>query len=162
MEGAQLRPTAVDADSHKRMVEIPDDIFGSPTAVELPPIKVPLQSADRQANEPCVSKPVMVSQRKTLGIVRLLTGITLAFGLGAFFRFPATALFLLPFIGVALAVAWGWTIARTVSLVIFASGFMSQATSIFVIPFTWPLRFVFFLALVGAFVMMIGWQTKEL
>jgi hypothetical protein len=144
------------------MATIPEDIFGSVTPVELSAITMPAQSNDRQLTEPSVSRAVSSNQQQPLGIARLLVGIALASGLGVLFRFPVTALFLLPFVGVALAVAWRWMIARTVSLVIFASGFMVQATSIFVTPFTWPLRFVFFLALIGGFVLMISWQTKEL
>jgi uncharacterized membrane protein YczE len=38
----------------------------------------------------------------------------------------------------------------------------AQATSLFVTPFTWPLRFIFFFVLVGAGVFFYGTQTNDL
>jgi hypothetical protein len=46
----------------------------------------------------------------------------------------------------------------TVLLAVFAS----QATSLFVTPFTWPMRFIFFFVLVGAGVFFYGTQTNDL
>jgi hypothetical protein len=38
----------------------------------------------------------------------------------------------------------------------------AQATSLFVTPFTWPMRFIFFFVLVGAGVFFYGTQTNDL
>jgi hypothetical protein len=46
----------------------------------------------------------------------------------------------------------------TVLLAVFAS----QATSLFVTPFTWPMRFIFFFVLVGAGIFFYGTQTNDL
>ena len=44
----------------------------------------------------------------------------------------------------------------------FASGFLAQTTSIFFTPFTWSMRFAFFVAMLGALVLLIVWQTRDL
>jgi hypothetical protein len=85
-----------------------------------------------------------------------------ALGLGFIFRFPAAVMFVLPLGGVAVVVAARWRWGRHIAVAFFVSAFLAQATSIFVTPFTWSLRFIFFLALVGSFLLLIVWQTREL
>jgi uncharacterized membrane protein YeaQ/YmgE (transglycosylase-associated protein family) len=55
-----------------------------------------------------------------------------------------------------------WRRGAHVAATVFAAGFLTQATSIFVTPYTWWLRFAFFLTLIGAYVVLIVWQTREL
>jgi hypothetical protein len=101
-------------------------------------------------------------QRPSLGLQRLILYPVVVTGLGLLFKFPATALFLLPFIGIALAVVSRSAHARPIALVASSSAFATQATSIFITPFTWPARFAFFVALFGGFGALAHSQLKHL
>ena len=92
------------------------------------------------------------------------TGAALtAVALGLVFRFPLPVLLILSVAGAAVVVAAArWRRGAHVAATIFAAGFLAQATSIFITPFTWWLRFGFFGTLIGAYVLLIVWQTREL
>jgi hypothetical protein len=86
-----------------------------------------------------------------------------AVALGLVFRFPLPVLLILAVAGAAVVVAASsWRRGAHVAATIFAAGFLAQATSIFITPFTWWLRFGFFGTLIGAYVLLIVWQTREL
>jgi hypothetical protein len=88
--------------------------------------------------------------------------VVAALSLGFLFRFPTPVMFVLPFGGMAVVVAAKWRWGRHIAVTLFLSAFLAQATSIFVTPFTWWLRFIFFLTLVGSLLLLVVWQTKEL
>lgn len=86
-----------------------------------------------------------------------------AVALGLSFRFPLPVLLVLSVAGAAVvAAASRWRRGAHIAATIFAAGFLAQATSIFITPFTWWLRFGFFGTLIGAYVLLIVWQTREL
>jgi hypothetical protein len=78
------------------------------------------------------------------------------------FRFPPVVLIAAPLVGVGVALAWRWRWGVSVAMTVAVSAFLAQATSIFVTPFTWPLRFGFFLVLVATLMLLLAWQPKEL
>jgi hypothetical protein len=82
--------------------------------------------------------------------------------LGVLFRFPAALLFVLPFVGIGLFLATRSSHARPFAFTLFASGVAAQATSIFITPFTWPLRLGFFVALFGGVGAIIRSQVSDL
>jgi uncharacterized membrane protein len=86
-----------------------------------------------------------------------------AVAFGLIFRFPLPVLLVLAVAGAAVVgAASRWRRGAHVAATVFAAGFLAQATSIFVTPFTWWLRFGFFGTLIGAYVLLIVWQTREL
>jgi len=97
-----------------------------------------------------------------IGAFRLLASAGGALLLGWLFRFPPALLFALPFAGLAVGVVGRRRALRGPTIALLGAAFMAQATSIFVTPFTWPLRFVFFLSLIGGLGLMIRWQMKGL
>jgi hypothetical protein len=77
------------------------------------------------------------------------------------FRFPLWCVLLA--VGAAVAgelIAWR-PVRRCYWAVVLSAG-LAEITSIFVSPFTWPLRFGFFLVLLGAGVYLYGTQTNDL
>lgn len=88
-----------------------------------------------------------------------VVGVT---ALGMLFKFPMAAQFMLPFAGVGLAIATRYPLTRVLAWILFSSAIATQATSIFVTPFTWPLRLGFFAALFGAFGALFRSQTNDL
>ena len=97
-----------------------------------------------------------------IGAFRLLASAGGTLLLGWLFRFPPASLFALPFAGLAVGVVGRRRALRGPTIALLGSAFMAQATSIFVTSFTWPLRFVFFLSLIGGLGLMIRWQMKGL
>jgi hypothetical protein len=86
-----------------------------------------------------------------------------AVALGLVFKFSVPVLLTLAVAGAAVVYcAARWRRGGHVAATIFAAGFLAQLTSIFIGPFTWWLRFGFFGALVGAFVLLAVWQAKDL
>ena len=59
-------------------------------------------------------------------------------------------------------IARRWRSGGLVASTVFAAGFLAQVTSIFVTPVTWWMRFTFFTVMLGALVLLIVWQTREL
>ena len=112
-----------------------------------------------QAAKPRPSEP----RSRRISPQRAACAALIAVALGLVFRFPVPVLILLALAGAAVVVAAArWRRGAHVAATVFAAGFLTQATSIFVTPFTWWLRFAFFLALFGAYVVLIVWQTREL
>lgn len=97
-----------------------------------------------------------------LSLTRIASGLVLAGATGILLRFPGWMT-----LGSLCAVVIGEAFAEwpRISRVYWASlvaALCAQATSIFVTPFTWPMRFGFFFALLGAVVCFYGAQTKDL
>lgn len=103
-------------------------------------------------------KPV----RREVTLARAVVGVVTAVALGAVFRFPVQVLLVLSFVGLGVVIARRWRWGGLVGSTVFAAGFLAQATSIFVTPFTWWMRFTFFAVMLGALVLLIVWQTREL
>jgi hypothetical protein len=101
-------------------------------------------------------------RRAGYGLGRLVAYAAFVTGLGILFRFPTTLLFLMPFAGVALAVVTRSASARPFAFTLFTAAFAAQVTSIFITPFTWPLRFGFFVALFGGFGALTRTQLRDL
>ncbi len=112
------------------------------------------QSAEHELPEP--------PAHRTLTPARVAAAVLTALALGFLFRFPVVAMLLLPFAGLAVTVASRWRWGGTIAGTVFASAFLAQVTSVAVTPFTWWMRFVFFLALIGAYVAFIARQLRHL
>jgi hypothetical protein len=80
---------------------------------------------------------------------------------GFILRFPMPLFLLLPFAGLGCAVATKSAPLGVCARVALAAGVLAQATSIFVTPFSWWLRFAFFAVLIGAIVAMSAWQIRD-
>ena len=114
--------------------------------------------ANSPVAQPRAGREPRAIRRITPGRAALYVGVTT--GLGILFRFPTPAMLILPFAGLGLVVLARRRRGGAVASIVFASGFLAQMTSIFVTPFTWPMRFGFFAALIGALVAMIAWQLR--
>lgn len=100
--------------------------------------------------------------RREITVARAVAGVVTAVALGAVFRFPFQVLLLLSFAGLGVVFARRWRSGGLVASTVFAAGFLAQVTSIFVTPVTWWMRFTFFAVMLGALVLLIVWQTREL
>jgi hypothetical protein len=100
--------------------------------------------------------------RREITVARAVAGVVTAVALGAVFRFPLQVLLLLSFAGLGVVFARRWRSGGLVASTVFAAGFLAQVTSIFVTPITWWMRFTFFAVMLGALVLLIVWQTREL
>ncbi|HEY5058172.1 MAG TPA: hypothetical protein VII51_04060 [Gaiellaceae bacterium] len=100
--------------------------------------------------------------RRQLNPAHVVAAVIAAVALGLVFHFPLAAMLLLPFAGLAAAVASHWRGGTPIALTLFLSGFLAEVTSIFVTPFTWWMRFGFFLTLIGAYVLFITRQARHL
>jgi hypothetical protein len=105
--------------------------------------------------------PAAVARTKVTPTMSAIAMIV-AVALGLVFRFPLPALVLLPFGGLAVVMARRWRWGAHVASTLFLSAFLAQATSIFITPFSWWMRFLFVLALAGSPLLLFVWQTKEL
>jgi hypothetical protein len=84
-------------------------------------------------------------------------------GLALLFRLPLVVLLAAPLAGIGVAVLAGrWPRSGSVVTTLAASAFLSQVTSIFVTPFTWPLRFGFFAVLIATLVLFLPSPAQEL
>jgi hypothetical protein len=102
-------------------------------------------------------------RRRRLSPSRAVAGAVTAVLLGLLFRFPVPVLLVLAVAGAAVVfAATRWTRGAEFAATIFAAGFLAQMTSIFISPFTWWLRFAFFGTLIGSYVLLFVWQTKDL
>jgi hypothetical protein len=120
----------------------------------IPAPLVPLEQAAQ-------AEPVRPARREVT-LARAVVGVVTAVALGAVFRFPLQVLLVLSFAGLGVVIARRWRLGGLVGSTVFAAGFLAQATSIFVTPFTWWMRFTFFTVMLGALVLLIVWQTREL
>jgi hypothetical protein len=103
------------------------------------------------------------NRRRRLSPSRAVAGAVTAVLLGLLFRFPVPVLLVLAVAGAAVVfAATRWTRGAEFAATIFAAGFLAQMTSIFISPFTWWLRFAFFGTLIGSYVLLFVWQTKDL
>jgi hypothetical protein len=107
------------------------------------------------------AEPVRPARREVT-LARAVVGVVTAVARGAVFRFPVQVLLVLSFVGLGVVIARRWRLGGLVGSTVFAAGFLAQATSIFVTPFTWWMRFTFFTVMLGALVLLIVWQTREL
>jgi hypothetical protein len=96
-----------------------------------------------------------------LSFTRVGLYVVFSTAVGAVLRFPMPVFLLLPFAGVACAVASKSALIGACARVVFAAGVLAQATSIFVTPFSWWLRFTFFGVLIGAIVVASAWQIRD-
>jgi hypothetical protein len=129
------------------------DLFDQPPLLQ-PPSRIALGQAARRAPDPPYRREVRM--RIVLGAA--ISSVVIALVL----RFPPVAVVASALIGAGVTVAWRWRWGVTIAIAPATAAFLAQATSIFVTPFTWPLRFGFFLVLLGSLVSLIAWQTKEL
>lgn len=104
---------------------------------------------------PSVVRPKLAPRNAACAVIAALI-------LGIVFRFPLPAMLVLPFAGLAVVAATRWRWGAHAAPTLFLSAFLTQATSIFVTPFTWWMRFLFFLTLAGSCLLLLVWQTKEL
>jgi hypothetical protein len=112
-----------------------------------------------QAAEPKFTQ----KRRRRLSPSRAVAGAVTAVLLGLLFRFPVPVLLVLAVAGAGVVfVSTRWTRGAEFAATIFAAGFLAQMTSIFISPFTWWLRFAFFGTLIGSYVLLFVWQTKDL
>jgi hypothetical protein len=102
------------------------------------------------------------AKHRPLNPAHVVVAVVAAVVLGFAFHFPLEAMVLLPFAGLVAAVASHWRGGAPIALTVFVSGFLAQVTSMFVTPFTWPMRFGFFLILIGAYVLFIARQARHL
>jgi preprotein translocase subunit SecG len=100
--------------------------------------------------------------RREVTPARGVAAVAAAVALGAIFRFPVQVLLVLAFAGLGVVIVRRWRWGGLAGSTAFAAGFLAQATSIFVTPFTWWMRFTFFAVMLGALVLLIVWQTREL
>jgi hypothetical protein len=100
--------------------------------------------------------------RREVTLARAVVGVVVAVALGAVFRFPVHVLLVLSVAGFGVVIARRWRWGGLAGSTAFAAGFLAQATSIFVTPFTWWMRFTFFAVMLGALVLLIVWQTRDL
>lgn len=77
------------------------------------------------------------------------------------FRFPAVLVAAFGLGAVAVVLAGRVRRGTPISAVAYAAAFLAQATSIFVTPFAWPLRFAFFALLLGALTALAAWQLRD-
>jgi len=104
-----------------------------------------------------------VRARKTVRPAKIWSAAFAGIGLAVLFRFPFVALVAAPLAGVGVALLAGrWPRSGSVATTLAASAFLAQATSIFVTPFTWPLRFGFFVTLLGVLVFFLPSPAREL
>jgi hypothetical protein len=100
--------------------------------------------------------------RSAISFTRMTSGLVLAGGAGILLRFPGWMT-----MGALCAVVIGeafaeWPRINRLYWAGLLSALCAQATSIFITPFTWPMRFGFFFAFLGALVSFYGAQTKDL
>ncbi|HJX48405.1 MAG TPA: hypothetical protein VJ375_11190 [Gaiellaceae bacterium] len=101
--------------------------------------------------------------RRTVRPAKIWSAAFAGIGLAVLFRFPFVALVAAPLAGVGMALLAGrWLRSGSVATTLAASAFLAQATSIFVTPFTWPLRFGFFVTLLGVLVFFLPSPAREL
>jgi hypothetical protein len=100
--------------------------------------------------------------RREISFGRLGSGVACAGAAGIILRFPVWMLggFLCAAVLGELVAGWRW-VSRLYWAAL-ASAISAQATSLFVSPFNWPLRFGFFFVLLFAIVLFYGSQTKDL
>jgi hypothetical protein len=105
----------------------------------------------------------LVSTRKAVRPAKIWLAAFSGLALAILFRFPFLALVAAPLAGVGVALLAGcWPRSGSVVTTLAASAFLARATSIFVTPFTWPLRFGFFGILIGALVFFLPAPAREL
>jgi hypothetical protein len=105
----------------------------------------------------------LVVARKTVRPAKIWLAAFSGVALALLFRFPFLALVAAPLAAVGVALLAGrWPRSGSVVTTLAASAFLAQATSIFVTPFTWPLRFGFFAILIGALVFFLPSPAREL
>ena len=125
------------------------DAAASPATTEAPLILTP---------------PVrVVPARNPIRPARICLAAVSGIALAVLFRFPILALVAAPLAGVAVALCAGrWPRSGSAAATLATSAFLAQATSIFVTPFTWLLRFGFFGVLLGTLVSLLPSPTREL
>jgi hypothetical protein len=79
----------------------------------------------------------------------------------AVLRFPLWITMAMVCAAVTVELFAQWRRVSRVYWTVLLAVFAAQATSLFVTPFTWPLRFIFFFLLVGAGVFFYGTQTND-
>ena len=105
----------------------------------------------------------LVRARRTVRPAKIWSAAFAGIGLAVLFRFPFVALVAAPLAGVGVALLAGrWPRSGSVATTLAASAFLAQATSIFVTPFTWPLRFGFFVTLLSVLVFFLPSPAREL
>jgi hypothetical protein len=121
-------------------------------------------SADQPAALLVLIPPIrVVPSRDSIRPAKIWFAVTAGIALALIFRLPLVALVAAPLAGVAVALlAWRWPQSRSVAATLVAAAFLAQVTSIFVSPFTWPLRFGFFAVLLGALVLFLPSPAREL
>lgn len=125
----------------------------------------PRLSGARPLVVPALHRPTQATptdSRRGISFTRMASGLVLAGAAGILLRFPAWML-----IGFLCAVVIGEALAEWSRICrLYWAGLVAalcaQATSIFVTPFTWPMRFGFFFAFLAAVVFFYGTQTNDL
>lgn len=112
--------------------------------------------------QPALPEHAAPPAHRPLNPAHVVAAVIAAVVLGFLFHFPLGAMVLLPFAGLVAAVASHWRGGAPIALTVFASGFLAQVTSMFVTPFTRPMRFGFFLILIGAYILFIARQARHL
>lgn len=77
-------------------------------------------------------------------------------------RFPLWIVFAAVGAAVVGELLSGWRAVSRAYWAVVVAAVLAEATSIFVSPFSWPLRFGFFLTLLGTAVCLYGTQTNDL
>jgi hypothetical protein len=132
---------------------------------------VPADDLFSQHQDPAPTTPALiltppvriVRAHRTVRPAKIGFAVCTGIGLAVVFRFTLAALVAAPLagVGVVLLAGW-WPRIGSVVTTLAASAFLAQATSIFVTPFTWPLRFGFFAVLLGTLVFFLPSPAQEL
>jgi hypothetical protein len=111
-----------------------------------------------------LSPPVrLVAARKTVRPAKIGLAAFSGVALALLFRFPFLALVAATLAGAGVALLSGRSPrSGSVATTLAASAFLAQATSIFVTPFTWPLRFGFFAILLGALLFFLPSPARDI
>ncbi len=122
--------------------------------------------APARSTAPAVSaSPVRVAApRKDSGVelARLVGRGGLLGAASAMLRFPLWMTVMFISAAVLGELAHAWRPVRRVYWTAVLSGLCTESTAVFITPFTWPLRFVFFFTLIGAVILFYGMQTNDL